>query len=106
MPLLRCTRKLLAELETRIASEAEPAPGARLGDWYAHLLRIDRKKCVIFASERTLLTFLAVGLDRDAIRDYAALFQEGLRRVLESEGFTPGEVDRVLGSLNDLARMA
>ena len=110
-------------MEARVASAAEPAPGARLGDWYAHLLRIERKKCVIFTSERTLLTFLAVGLDRDAIRDYAALFQDGLRRVLESEGFAPGDVDRVLdeyqelalapttdrsvlGSLNDLARMA
>ena len=123
MPLIRCTRKLLTEMEARVASAAEPAQAARLGDWYAHLLRIDRKKCVIFTSERTLLTFLAVGLDRDAIRDYAALFQDGLRRLLESEGFAPGDVDRVLdeyqelalapttdrsvlGSLNDLARMA
>ena len=121
--MLRCTRKLLTEMEARVASAAEPAHAARLGDWYAHLLRIERKKCVIFTCERTLLTFLAVGLDRDAIRGFAVLFQEGLRRLLESEGFEPGDVDRVLdeyqelavapttdrsvlGSLNDLARMA
>src|SRR4051812_36597581 len=96
MPLLRCTRKLLTEMETRVASSPKSPPAARLGDWYAHLLRIDRKKCVIFTSERTLLTFLAVGLDRDAIRNYAALFQDGLRRLLESEGFAPGDVDCVL----------
>src|SRR5260370_23246687 len=74
-------------------------------------------------SERTLLRFLAVGLDRDAIRGYATLFQSGLRRLLESEGFARRDVDRVLdeyqelalapttdrsvlGSLNDLARLA
>lgn len=122
MPLIRCTRKLLAEIEARVASLAEPH-GARLGDWYAHLLQIERKKCVIFTSEQTLLTFLAVGLSRDAIKDYATLFRAGLRRLLEGEGFTPGDVDRllveyqdlalapttdrsVLGSLNDLARLA
>jgi hypothetical protein len=123
MPLIRCTRKLLTEMEGHVSSSAELAHAAQLGDWYAHLLRIDRKKCVIFTSERTLLTFLAVGLNRDSIRDYATLFQGGLRQLLESEGFAPGDVDRVLdeyqeltlqpttdrsvlGSLNDLARMA
>ena len=123
MPLIRCTKVLLTELDARVASAAESAPAARLGDWYAHLLRIDRKKCVIFTSECTLLTFLAVGLDRAAIRDYASLFRNGLRQVLEGEGFASGQIDRVLdqyrelilapttdrsvlGSLNDLARMA
>ena len=84
MPLIRCTRKLLAEIEACVASSAEPH-GARLGDWYAHLLLIERKKCVIFTSEQTLLTFLAAGLSRDAIRDYATLFRAGLRQLLEGE---------------------
>ena len=123
MPLIRCAKKLLAEMEAQVASSSEPANVARLGNWYANLLRIERKKCVIFTSERTLLTFLAVGLSRDAIRDYTTLFQAGLSQVLEGEGFAPGDVDRVLteyqelalattidrsvvGSLNDLARMA
>ncbi len=121
--LIRCTKKLLTEIGAQVASSAELAQPALLGNWYANLLRIDRKKCVIFTSERTLLTFLAVGLSRDAIRDYATLFRSGLRRLLECEGFATGDVDRVLdeyealtlaptadrsvlGSLNDLARMA
>ena len=123
MPLIRCTKKLLAEMEAHVSSSSEPANAARLGNWYAHLLRIDRKKCVLFTSERTLLTFLAVGLSRDAIRDHVTLFQAGLRQLLEGEGFAPGDVDSVLdeyqelalaattdrsvlGSLNDLGRMA
>jgi hypothetical protein len=123
MPLIRCTRKLLTEIGAPIASSAEQAHSALLGDWYANLLRIERRKCVIFTSERTLLTFLAVGLDRNAIRGYATLFQGGLRRLLESEGFARHDVDRVLdeyqelalapttdrsvvGSLNDLSRLA
>jgi hypothetical protein len=123
MPLIRCTKKLLTEMRTHVAGSAEQAQAALLGDWYANLLRIDWTKCVIFASERTLLTFLAVGVSRDAMCDYATLFQGGLRQLLESEGFAPSTVDRVLddyrvltlaptadrsvlGSLNDLARLA
>jgi hypothetical protein len=107
----------------RVGPWEDLALAARLGDWYAHLLRIDRRKCVIFTSERTLLTFLVVGVDRNAIRDLATLLQDGLRRLLRSEGFAPSDVDRVLdeyqdltlaptadrsvlGSLNDLARIA
>jgi hypothetical protein len=103
MPLIRCTRKLLAEMGARADMSAQPADPVRLGDWYAHLLWIDRKKCVIFTSERTLLAFVAVGLDREAIRDYANLFRGGLRRLLDDEGFAPGDVARVLGEYRDLA---
>ena len=123
MPLIRCTKKLVAEMSTQVVLSAEQPHTALLGDWYANLLRVDRRQCVIFTSERTLLTFLVVAVNRDAIRDYATLFRRGLRQVLESEGFSSGDVDRmlddyqelsvalttnrsVLGSLNDFARMA
>jgi hypothetical protein len=53
------------------------------------MLSIERKKCVVFTSERTLLTFLSVGLTRDAIRDFAVFFRAGLSRLLEGEGVPP-----------------
>jgi len=123
MPLIRCTRKLLTEIGAQVASSAEPAHPALPGDWFANLIRIERRKCVIFTSERTLLTFLVVGPGRAAIRDYATLFRSGLRRLLENEGFAAIDIDRVvgqyqqvnlaptndrsvLGSLNDMARIA
>lgn len=123
MPVIRCTRKLLAELTARVSKTGAPAQSARLGDWYANLLRVGRRECVVFASERTLLTFLSAGLTRDAIRDFASLFRAGLRTLLEHEGVSPDVIEpvldeyrevalahttdrSVLGSLNDLARMA
>jgi hypothetical protein len=57
MPLIRCTRKLLEAIGGHVASSAEPGHAALLGDWYANLIRIERSKCVILRSERTLLTF-------------------------------------------------
>jgi hypothetical protein len=97
MPLIRCTRKLLTEIGAQVASSAELAQPALLGDWFANLIRIERRKCVIFTSERTLLTFLVVGPGRAAIRDYATLFRSGLRRLLENEGFAAIDIDRVVG---------
>jgi hypothetical protein len=93
MPLIRCTRKLVAEIGTQVASPAGQVEAAMLGDCYANLLQIGRRKCVIFTSERTLLTFVVMPLNRDAIRDYATLFRRGLQQVLESEGFAPGDGD-------------
>jgi Domain of unknown function (DUF6933) len=49
MPLIRCTRKLVAEMRTQFDSAVEQANAALLGDWYANLLQIDRRKCVIGA---------------------------------------------------------
>jgi hypothetical protein len=97
MPLIRCTRKLLTEIGAQVASSAELAQPALLGDWFANLIRIGRRKCVIFTSEQTLLTFLVVGPGRASVRDYATLFRSGLRRLLENEGFAAIDIDRVVG---------
>jgi hypothetical protein len=92
--MIRRTRKLLDELSARVAAPAPPAHPALLGDWYANLLSIERRKCVVFTSERTLLTFLSVGLTRDAIRDFATLLRTGLRQLLEGEGVPRHVVER------------
>jgi hypothetical protein len=123
MPLIRCTKKLLKELKAKVPIAPAQTCDALLGDWYANLLWIERRKCVIFTSERTHLTFFVAGVIQDALRDFATFFRRGLRQLLEDEGFTPAVVERVLddyqelalaptndrsvlGSLNDLARMA
>jgi hypothetical protein len=123
MPLIRCTKKLLAEVGVAASPATSPSGNALLGDWYANLLRIERKKCVIFAGERTLLTFMVPGLGRSAIRRLPDVLRNGLRELLRNEGFAahivarvvseyqelavaPTVDRRVLGSLNDLSRMA
>jgi hypothetical protein len=123
MPLIRCTKRLVKELKAKVAMAPEQTGAALLGDWYANLLWIERRKCVIFTSGRTHLTFFVAGVTQDALRDFATFFRRGLRQLLEGEGFTPAVVERVLddyqelalaptsdrsvlGSLNDLARLA
>lgn len=57
MTLLHCTQKLLKELGTPPLVDT-PAVTEGLGNWYANLIRIDRKKCILFTNEKTLLSFL------------------------------------------------
>ena len=67
-----------------------------LGDWYAHLFFEDRKKCVLFVSEKTLLCFVATALPRDRIKKLDVVFRDGLFRLLLDEGFQPRQATLVL----------
>ena len=51
--ILRCTRKLLTVLGSAVAG---PAPAPDPGDWYANLLRFDRRACLLLAHSGTLFT--------------------------------------------------
>ena len=69
--IIRCTQKLLKELrvkpvESDVVSEAE--------SWHANLLRIDRRKCVLFTHDTTLFSFLVPGLRRPDFDHFDVVF--------------------------------
>ncbi|MBI4062976.1 MAG: hypothetical protein HY401_01595 [Elusimicrobia bacterium] len=122
MSLIRCTKKLLAEMglgEAGLYSGTEP--GSALGAWYANLIFIDRKKCVLFANEKTLASFLVVDVSRKDLRERLPdIFRDNLRKLLVFEGFPAAAIAApmadcgefvfartqsrsVLGSMNDMA---
>ena len=103
MAILRCTRKLLKELRVKdndLVPESEIP--SLLGDWYAHLLSIERRKCVLFTNEETLFTFAAVGLRRPAFDRIGDVFRSRLRESLQEEGIPADQADKVLGEYESL----
>ena len=54
--ILRCTRKLLTVLGSAVAKPALRRPG----DWYANLLRFDRRTCLLLTHSGTLFTIVEV----------------------------------------------
>jgi len=59
MRIIHCTRKLLKELDVSlIETDKILLPTEGLGNWYANLLRIDRRKCLLFTNEKSLYSFL------------------------------------------------
>lgn len=121
--LIRCTQKLRTEMGLKLADLQSAGGESLLGDWYAHLSFQDRKKCVLFVAEKTLLCFLATCLSRDRIRQLDEVFRDGLFRLLLDEGFQPGQATRLFdecetvrygaaadrsmtGSMNELVKIA
>jgi hypothetical protein len=121
MPLLHCTRKLLKEMGVSPTAASRVAPDeSKWGSWYANLLFVDRRKCVLFVHARTLASFLVGDLARAEMRNMNEVFRNGWGRYLLQEEFPAALVEAllseykeltpatahdktVLGSMNDLA---
>jgi hypothetical protein len=118
MAILRCTKKLLNEL--KIKSPAETNDTSELGSWHANLLRIDRRKCVLFTHDTTLYSFLVPGLRKPQFQNFRDVFGQNLFKRLRLENFSQEYIEvvldehldisisktnnrSVLGSMNDLA---
>ena len=95
---LRCTKKVLDQFELRPENldEARPTEAA-LGNWYVNLTTIQRRKTLIFMSERTLLSFLIFGIRKNSSQDIGELFARGLVQLLELEGFDDNQIASALG---------
>jgi len=121
MQLIRCTAKLIKEMDLKKSDLIGDAPKLSfLGQWHANLIYINRKKCVLFANDKTLINFIVPDVPRAEIRELGTMFKEIFRCVLVLEGFKDETVEKimseyseiqfgksnnrsVLGTLNDLA---
>jgi hypothetical protein len=100
MPILRCTTKLLAEIDNGI-NPIPPNPSP-FGDWYGHIFSIDRRKCIIFINEPTLFVCFAAGVNKAQYRNIAQYFVEVLKSTLQITSFTAKETECILGFHADL----
>jgi Domain of unknown function (DUF6933) len=114
--ILRCTRKLLAVLKTGTGAGHHPEPGPE--DWYANLLWLDRRKCLLLTHAGTLFSIFEPGLLAGDLRDTRNLVTGLIRREMAAENLpaaTFGSPDSqdlivartadrsVLGCMNDMA---
>ena len=95
---LRCTKKILDQFNISRDTLSDPEPTeATLGNWYVNIATIDRRKTLVFMSERTLLSFLLFGARRRNSKGLGELFLHGLIQLLELEGFTEKQISSVIG---------
>jgi hypothetical protein len=112
--LIHCTQKLLAEIPDRLIDPS--APGER---WHANLLRIDRRKCVLFTHDATLYSVFVPGLKKPDFEQLDAVFGQRLFKALLWDEFPQAQIEwmleacrvirftrssnrSVLGSMNDI----
>jgi len=112
--MLRCTAKVLALLRV-----AEPAIGeAGDQDWYAHLIWIDGRKCLLVTHAGTLFSVLMPNVTASGLRPIGPPVVSAIQAALRAEHLPVdalGELDprqvavaksadrRVLGTIKDLA---
>jgi hypothetical protein len=119
MLTIRCTRKLLRQVEADVTSETE-LPTTILGDWYANLFFTRRRRLIIAISERTLLP---VCLESRNHGGFITRLRASVASTLQALGIASRRINRelhemdrvgigltanrsVLGSLNDLILQA
>ena len=101
MRLLHCTQKLLKELGNPPLVDT-PAITEVLGNWYANLTRIDRKKCLLFTNEKTLYSFLVPNVLKKNIRNIEDEFLINLNHNLQAEGFGIEVINRVMKEYTEI----
>ena len=97
MRIIHCTQKLLKELENPPVQSIENRPVTDgLGNWYANLIRLDRKKCLLFTSEKTLYSFLIPKVKKENLKIIIDEFLFNLNMNLQAEGFPLEVINRVM----------
>jgi Domain of unknown function (DUF6933) len=99
--ILHCTQKLLKGLgNPQLQNHDEPTTG--LGNWYANLLTIDKRKCILFTNEKTLYSFLVPKVKKENLKNIADEFLLNLSLNLQAEGFPIEIISRVMQEYTDI----
>jgi hypothetical protein len=92
MPLLiHCTQNLLAEIPERLND-----PAASGESWHANLLRIDRRKCVLFTHDTTLYSVFVPALKKPEFEHLDEVFGQRLFKALLWDEFPQTQIERML----------
>jgi hypothetical protein len=73
-----------------------------LGPWHADLIPIDRRKCVLFVNDKTLLNFTVPDLSRAQIRELDQLFKNYLNCVLADAGIPEADRGGILSEYGEV----
>ena len=83
MAILRCTQKLLSELKLKPSDRLQKPD--ELSGWHANLLKIDRRKCVLYPHDTTLFSFFVPGLKKPDFENFHEIFRQNLFKSLLAE---------------------
>ena len=100
---LRCTGKVQKGLGLKPSQLSDiKNPDSILGNWYVNLTTIDRRKTLLFVSERTLLSFIIFGVKKASFKKMNNIFINGLTQLLEIENFSNEAIEKVTNEYADL----
>lgn len=103
MARLRCTKKLLKQMGLDAAVQAREDTSSESGDdWYAYLIWVEGRKCVLFTNVGTLYPFIVLDARKSQLVELPTLFLVEYERNLLHLGATRRQVERELSAIGDL----
>lgn len=119
MQIIRCTGRLLKLLKLQSSKLSEVPDNEPFGSWFANLLYLERRKCILFTNSRTLYSLCVLDVKKADFTDLGLFFAEHLLHNLRSEDVPLSFLSKVessarevvvartnsrsvLGSMNDL----
>ncbi len=115
--IVRCTARLLKLLAPDELTDAKPAPD----DWYANLMWIDRRKCLLVVHADTLFSVFVADVRKPQLSTFGDYLAGTIATAIADEGLASdclGPLDprqvlvartasrSVLGFMNDMASMS
>jgi hypothetical protein len=100
MAILRCTKKLLSEL--KVTPEDCSTPLNDLSSWHANLIRVDRRKCILFTHDKTLFSFFVPGLTKPDFQRIRYVFGQNLFKNLVREALPQLQIELFLDDIRDI----
>src|SRR5208283_275683 len=101
MRIMHCTQKLLKEIGTATLVETS-ADTRGLGNWYVNILRIERKKCLLFTNEKTLYSFLIPNVKKSNIKNIVDEFLINMSFNLQAEGFDINVINKLMQEYHEI----
>ena len=102
MRIIHCTHKILKELGIPLVQTLSSEPVEGLGNWYCNLLRIERKKCILFTNEKTLYSFMIPKVLKQNLKNIMDEFLINLNLNLQAEGFGLEVINRIMREYQDI----
>ena len=100
MAILRCTKKLLAELNVKPEDIEEQSQG--ISNWHANLISVDRRKCILFTHDITLFSIFLPGLRKPEFQNIKDVFGQTLFKSLISESFSQSHIELFLDDIRNI----
>jgi hypothetical protein len=99
---LRLTKKVQTQLglKPKELSEIKDSDSL-LGNWFVNIFVVDRRKTLIFVNEKTLYSFVLIGVKKNNIQYLRKAFINGLKQSLLFESISENEIQRIIGNYND-----
>lgn len=99
MQRIRCTQKLLKEIPGDLV-EGVTDPAA--SGWHANLLRIERRKCVLFTHDETLFSVFVAGLRKPDFVQLDEVFRQRLFKAMLWNDFSQAQIEQMLEACREV----